>query len=524
MVTPAFQQAGPEAHNRTSALAIRLLSPRTFMTAVGVSAVLMAAAMTPAFARPAPASFADLVEEVAPAVVNISVVQKRAMALEGPHGGEGDRRGLPDFDRSPEFREFFERFFDRDFHGNRPEGRQAQPRMPRQGVGSGFVIDPEGYVVTNNHVIDGADEITVTLRDGTALEAELIGADPRTDLALLKVEAEEPLAFVEFGESEGLRTGDWVVAVGNPFGLGGSVTAGIVSARGRDLPGGALIDFIQIDAPINRGNSGGPTFNSEGEVVGVNTAIYSPNGGSVGIGFAIPSDLASRIVEDLRDDGTVDRGWLGVRIQPVTPDIAEGFGLENAEGALIATVEPESPAAEAGLQAGDVVLEWDGKAVKRVKDLSQLVAQTPADKPAKVRVWREREAQELTVVTGAAPGQQQVSSIERAEPRKSAWKEVDLGETGVTVATVTEDVRKRLELADSASGVVVVDIAPDTPAARSGLRPGDIIRSITLESVKTAVQAVARIEALREAGESVATVKVARGGSESFFALRLTKV
>ncbi|NIA68855.1 DegQ family serine endoprotease [Pelagibius litoralis] len=494
--------------------------PLTLLAAAGLSVALIAGSVAPVAARPAPASFADLVEDVAPAVVNIAVVQRGAEPSQSRRS-EGPPQVQP-FGDDPNLQEFFERFFG---PGGRPDGRQAQPERPRQGAGSGFVIDPEGYVVTNNHVIDGADEITVTLKDGTAYEARLIGADPRTDLAVLKIEADGPLPFVEFGESDGLRPGDWVVAVGNPFGLGGSVTAGIVSARGRDLPGGSLIDFIQIDAPINRGNSGGPTFDSEGAVIGVNTAIYSPNGGSVGIGFAIPSNLASRIVDDLRDDGKVDRGWLGVRIQPVTPDIAEGFGMAGVEGALVAAVEPGSPAAAAGLRAGDVVLEWDGKPVVRVKDLSQLVAQTPVDKPAELRVWRDRGPLALTVVTGAVPTEQQVSGLpapQSGEAQKPG--KTELGETGVTVAALDDEAREALGLNGADSGVVIVDIAPGSHAARSGLRPGDLIRSITLEPVKTPDEAVARIAALEEAGESVATIKAVRQGTESFFALRLTKI
>ena len=495
---------------------------RTVLAAVGLSVVLTAGLLAPAAARPAPESFADLVEDVAPAVVNISVVHQSAAVRQGARPDRGP--GEPPFRGDPDFREFFERFFDREFPGARPgerPGERFQPR-PGRGAGSGFVIDPDGYVVTNNHVIDGAEEITVTLRNGRAYEASLVGADARTDLALLKVEAEEPLPSVAFGESEGLRPGDWVVAVGNPFGLGGSVTAGIVSARGRDLPGGTLIDFIQIDAPINRGNSGGPAFNTEGEVIGVNTAIYSPNGGSVGIGFAIPSDLASRIVDDLRDDGKVERGWLGVRIQGVTPDMAEGLGLQEPKGALVSSVEPGSPAAAAGLEAGDVVLEWDGSAVSRVKDLSRLVARTAIDKPVTTLIWRDREERSLSVVTGAFPAEEQVSAVAapHGEEQRPAER-MELGETGVTVADLDDGIRGDLGLAESASGVVVVEIEPGSAAARSGLRPGDVIRSITFQPVGTAGEAAARVAELAGSGETVVTVKAARGGSESFFALRL---
>ncbi len=461
-----------------------------------------------AVARPAPESFADLTEKVAPAVVNVSIVKSGGpmVRFEGP-GGE---QRLP-FGEDHPLRDFFERFLGPD-GPELPGGPQEQ-----RGLGSGFVIDPDGYVVTNRHVIAGADEITVTFNDGRSLAADLVGQDEKTDLALLKVEAEEALPSVAFGDSEAVRPGDWVIAVGNPFGLGGSVTAGIVSARGRDLPGGSIIDFLQIDAPINKGNSGGPTFDMDGKVIGVNTAIYSPNGGSVGIGFAIPSEVASKVVAELREHGKVDRGWLGVRIQAVTPEFAEGFRLDEAKGALISSVTPESPAAEAGLETGDVILSWDGKAVEDLKDLPRLVAFTEVGKTVEVEIWRDGERETLEVVTGRAPGARKLAALGGANDSD----EVLLSGTGLTVATLTAESRARFGVDEDVEGVVILSVERDSLAAREGLRRGDIIRSLASEAVETAADAKREIEQIKAEGLEVVTLLVSRDGVETFFALRL---
>ena len=467
------------------------------------------AATNPAAARPAPQSFADLTEEVAPAVVNVSVVKKTSdlLRFEGQGG-----QGLP-FDQDHPFREFFERFFG-------PQG-PAQPGTQREsrGAGSGFIIDSDGYIVTNHHVVEGADEISVTLHDGRSFEAVLVGQDDKTDLALLKVEADEALPSVAFGDSEAVRPGDWVIAVGNPFGLGGSVTAGIVSARGRDLPGGSIIDFLQIDAPINKGNSGGPTFDMDGQVIGVNTAIYSPNGGSVGIGFAIPSEVASEVIAELREKGKVDRGWLGVRIQAITPEFAEGFRLEKAEGALISSVTPDSPAAEAGLRSGDVILSWDGKAVEDLKDLPRLVAFTPVGKTVAVEIWRDGARETLQVVTGRAPGERELAATGGARPDDSDT--LRLPGTGLTVATLTAERRDRFGIAEEIEGVVILRVERGSLAAREGLRRGDVIRSLASASVETAAEAKREIEEIKAEGLDVVTLLVSRDGVETFFALRL---
>ncbi len=486
----------------------KLMRAVTGKIAVAGLLVVALAGVQTAQARPAPESFADLTATVAPAVVNVSIVKTGgpAVRFEGPEGED-----LLPFDEDHPLRDFFERFLGPDA----PE----LPFGPREqrGLGSGFIVDPEGYVVTNRHVIAGADEITVTLHDGRSLTADLVGQDEKTDLALLKVEADEALPSVAFGDSEAVRPGDWVIAVGNPFGLGGSVTAGIVSARGRDLPGGSIIDFLQIDAPINKGNSGGPTFDMSGKVIGVNTAIYSPNGGSVGIGFAIPSELASEVIAELREKGKVDRGWLGVRIQAVTPEFAEGFRLEEAKGALVSSVTPDSPAAEAGLETGDVILSWDGKAVEDLKDLPRLVAFTPVGKAVEVEIWRDGARETLKVVTGRAPETQELAAIRGAEDNN----EVGLPGTGLTVATLTAARRDRFGIAEEVEGVVILRVERGSLAAREGLRRGDVIRSLASEAVETAADAKREIEEIKAEGLEVVTLLVSRDGVETFFALRL---
>ena len=332
-------------------------------------------------------SFAPLVKATQPAVVTVRTSGRVAQA------------NTQQID--PQMREFMERFFGRHFpglpHGQGPGGRQAQ------GLGSGFIVDARGMIVTNDHVIDGAEEITVVMQDGTEYDATLIGTDPKTDLAVLRIEAGQSLPTVPWGNSDKVEVGDWAIAIGNPFGLGGSVTAGIVSARGRDISSGPYDDFFQIDAPINRGNSGGPLFDQQGHVIGVNTAIFSPSGGNVGIGFAIPANQARDVVEDLIDDGSVDRGWLGVSIQPVTEEIADAIGLEAAKGALIAEIVGDGPAEDGGLRRGDVILSFGASEIETVRDLTRTVAETDPGTRTKVRVFRRGEEKTLTIKTGRFP-------------------------------------------------------------------------------------------------------------------------
>lgn len=339
-----------------------------------------------AVAPPGAVSFADVVERVSPAVVNIAVTRSSRPTAEW-------RERVPGGD---EFERFFRRFFDG------PDAIPGGPRFPRRmrGAGSGFVVDSAGYIATNQHVIEGAEEIVVTLQSGEQLEAEVIGQDERTDLALIRIDAPDGLTALEFGDSDRARVGEWVLAIGNPFGLGGTATAGIISARGRDIRSGPYDDFLQIDAPTNSGNSGGPVFNTAGEVIGVNTAIYSPNGGSIGIGFAIPANQAGEILDELREQGFIERGWLGVRIRNVDRELAESLGLDAARGALIAMVEDGSPAEEAGLLDGDVVMEFDGEPVDSSRTLSRLVGSSDSEDEVSIRVWRDGDSLEFTVQLG----------------------------------------------------------------------------------------------------------------------------
>jgi serine protease Do len=459
-----------------------------------------------------PESFADLAEKVSPSVVGIVVDRQfRGVALDGDPQQDPFAPGSP-------YREFFERFFGEDFpgFGDRDRGNGPRPHQQR-GLGSGFIISDDGFVVTNNHVIEDADTITVVLDDGEELEAELIGNDQRTDLALLKVETEEQLPPVTFGDSEVVRVGDWVMAVGNPFGFGGTVTVGVVSARGRDLSGGSMVDFLQIDAPINRGNSGGPTFNLAGEVIGINTAIFSPNGGNIGIGFAIPSNTAERIIEDLKDDGKVQRGWLGVHIQPVDEAIAEGFGLNEPRGALVAQVQPDSPAAAAGLKAGDVVLEWDGRPIERFKDLSRFVADTPAGTEVEAVLWRDNEETNVMVETGLLDEERVTART--SEPKKRADRSLD--ELGLRLTELDEERRERLGLAEETKGVLVTRVEPGSPAAEAGLRRGDVIASVSLEEVDSAEDFEEALREASEEGKERVPLLIIRRGRESFLTLEV---
>lgn len=454
-------------------------------------------AVTPA---PGATSFADIVEAVSPAVVNISVT-KVARSL--PTSGLGPRRpNLPN--QQLPFDEFFERFFG-----------VPQPGVPRErrseGQGSGFAIDADGHVVTNNHVVDSAEKIVVTTKDGRKLDATLVGTDAKTDLALIKVDASAKLPYVEFGDSDTARVGDWVLAIGNPFGLGGTATAGIVSARGRDIQAGPYDDFIQIDASINFGNSGGPVFDVNGKVVGVNTLIISPNGGNVGIGLAIPANQAKSVIADIKENGSVQRGWLGVQIQDLDDELAASLGLPNADGALVAEVVPDGPAQKAGLRSGDVVTRFDGRAVDSVRTLSRSVADADPSETVKVTVWRDGRPQELNVKLGEAERGEQVAALRPADSSAS-------GQLGLTLQTLSDDQKAELGLPGDTEGALVVSVQPGSPAAEKGIRPGDLITRVNQKDVDSADAAVA---ALREARDkdSRALLLVKRGDSQRFVAL-----
>jgi serine protease Do len=420
-------------------------------------------------------SLHPLVQRVLPAVVNISSELTEQSQTEQP-GDEGDQGET----NSP-FDQFLRRFFEN--HG--------LPQFHQQvmALGSGFIIDPSGYVVTNNHVVENAHKITVILPDNSRQPAKVIGRDPKTDLALLKIDAGHKLPFVRWGDSSTVEVGDWVVAVGNPFGLGGTVTAGIVSALGRDINEGPYDNFIQLDAPINRGNSGGPTFNLQGQVIGINTAIYSPSGGSVGIGFAIPSNTAEEVIEQLKTRGFVTRGWLGVAIQTVTPTIARTLGIDPAHphGALVASVNPGSPAAKAGIKQGDVILDAGGRPVKTVHDLPLIVADTPPGRKLDLTVRRGGKRVTLVATVGEMPKNPQVAMEEGPQTASGL---------GLDLSSITPQLRRRFGIPTSVEGVVVTDVADGSPAGALGIQPGDVIQSIDQRPARTPQQAAA---ALKEA-------------------------
>jgi len=444
--------------------------------------------------------YADLVEKVSPAVVFISSTHK-ATAPKVEMRGPGQRP----FQFSPDspFEEFFKRF----------QEQRPEQRRPTTALGSGFLIDPSGYIVTNNHVIDGANKVRVKLQDGRAFTAKIIGTDAKTDLALLKIKAAKPLPYVEFGDSARLRVGNVVLAVGNPFGLGGTVTAGIVSARNRDINAGPYDDFIQTDAAVNQGNSGGPLFDTDGKVVGVNTAIYSPNGGSVGIGFAIPANLVKNVVAQLKDHGNVDRGWLGVKIQAVSPEIAQAIGLDSATGAMVSEVTPGSPAAKAGLRQGDVVLGYNGKAVKMMRDLPGLVAATRAGETATIDLWRGGRRTSMPVTIGQLKPELAASANTGPAIPGSAAS----GFLGADLAALDDTSRAQLKLPEDMKGVVIARIEPEGRAAAAGLRPGDVIEKVG--SIPVASPADVD-EAFAKTRENAVLLLVNRGGETLFVGVK----
>ena len=447
---------------------------------------------------PADQGYADLVAAVAPAVVNVSVDR----VADEEEGG-----GLPRGMNDPEMRRFFERFF-----GEMPDMPQPQERQRMHGEGSGFIIDPNGLVVTNAHVAGGADKIEVTLQDGTKLPATLKGVDEKTDLALLQIKAGKPLPFVEFGDSSKVRVGDQVLAIGNPFGLGGTVTAGIVSATGREIGQGPYEDFLQVDAPINRGNSGGPTFNLHGQVVGVNTAIFSPSGGSIGIGFAISSNLARQIVADLEDDGRVERGWLGVNIQQIDPDIASSLGLARPEGALVAKVEPSSPAANAGIKNRDVIVEYDGKKISTLRDLTRAVADTSAGRKVDVVVWRNGKQETLAATIQEQQNDEQVASAE--EPAADNQPKL-----GLALAPLSDEMRQRLGMDEGQEGVLVQRVMPNSPAESKGVRPGDVILEVAGRSVTSPQQVIDAVKSAHGNGAKSVLLLLQRNGQPTYEAI-----
>jgi serine protease Do len=465
----------------------------------------------PAHAR-GPDNIADVAEKVINAVVNVSTsqsVENRNSATPAPSLPPG----------SP-----FEEFFDEFFKNRRGPQGDNRPNTPRRqnSLGSGFIIDPSGIVVTNNHVISEADEVTVILNDGTRLKAEILGRDTKVDLALLRVKPEKPLTAVQFGDSDKLRLGEWVVAIGNPFSLGGTVTAGIVSARNRDINSGPYDNYIQTDAAINRGNSGGPLFNLDGEVIGVNTAIISPSGGSIGIGFAVPSKTAVAVIDQLRQFGETRRGWLGVRIQQVTDDIADSLNIKPARGALVAGIDEKGPAKPAGIEAGDVIIKFDGKEIKEMKDLPRIVADTPVGKEVDVVIVRKGKEESHTVKLGRLEDGEKQAALtpnkDAAPPEKSVVQKT----LGLNLANMTDDLRKRYRIKDGVKGVVITGVEPQSPAADKRLNVGDVVVEVSQEAVADTDALQKRVDQLKKEGRKSALLLIANADGElRFVALSL---
>ena len=467
-------------------------------------------------------SFAPLVKKVLPAVVNISVTQKSGADQMSEEQEQFQGSPFHSFPNSP-FDEMLRRFFDQQNPGG-GEGH-AFPQMPegqaqRIALGSGFIVAPSGYVVTNNHVVGDAGKVEVILQDKTKYSAKIVGRDPKTDLAVLKIDAGHPLPYVTFGDSSAAQVGDWVMAVGNPFGLGGTVTTGIISARGRDINEGPYDDFLQIDAPINRGNSGGPTFNLEGQVIGINTAIYSPNGGSVGIGFAVPSNVAKNIVAQLEEHGKITRGWLGVQIQEVTPAIAASLGLHNEHGALVAVVNPDGPAAKAGLKQGDVVLAFNGAAVDQLHDLPRLVATASPGSDATVTVWRDGHRTELQTKLGELPDNTKVASAAGEQPDQQQ-SPPQVAALGMHFAPLTNRLRQELHIAKNVDGVVVTAVDNGSAADNVGLANGDVIVSIDQQPVHTPEDAAAKLKQAAHSSKKTALLLLNRHGVTQYVGMNL---
>ena len=462
---------------------------RSVLAATAAAAIMVFGANAPAVAR-GPEAVADVAEQVIDAVVNISTSQK-------VDARSGTAPKLPP--GSP-FEEFFEEFFK-----NRRGQGDGTPQLPRRvsSLGSGFIIDATGFVVTNNHVITDADEVNIILNDGSKLKAEVVGHDKKTDLALLKVTPEpgKPLKAVRFGDSEKLRLGEWVIAIGNPFSLGGSVSAGIVSARNRDIQSGPYDNYIQTDAAINRGNSGGPLFNLEGEVIGVNTAIISPSGGSIGIGFAVPSKTALAVIEQLQKYGETRRGWLGVRIQQVTDDIAESLSIKPARGALVAGIADDGPAKPAGIEPGDVIVKFDGKDIKEMRDLQRTVADTPVGKDVEVVVIRKGKEELKTVKLGRLEDGEKKELAALQPDAKAEQKSVVKRTLGLDLANLDDELRKRFKIKDTVSkGIVITNVDPASSAAEKRVSAGDVIVEVAQEAVGNADELQKRIDKLKADG------------------------
>ena len=460
-------------------------------------------------ARPAPDSFADLAAKLLPSVVNIATSQ----TLKAP-----PRQEMPQLPPGSPLEDLFKNFL----------GPNANAPRHVTSLGSGFIIDPSGFIVTNNHVIENSEQISVTLNDGSTLPAKVVGRDIKTDLALLKVTPKKPLPATHFGDSDKARIGDWVMAIGDPFGIGSTVTAGIVSARNRDINAGPYDDFIQTDAPINRGNSGGPLFDMDGNVMGINSAIFSPSGGSVGIGFAIPANLAKDVVAQLRQFGVAHRGWIGVSIQGVSEDVAEAMHLPGTQGALVANVTPSGPAAKAGLVKGDLVTGFDAKPIVDSKNLSRIVAATPIGKTVNVDVLRSGRKVSFHLAVAKLeegppdkPGKSQSAPVPPGQTKPGVAPPSKLSQLGLTLGALDAPARAKFRLPATVEGVLVSEVTPDSPAADKNFRAGDVILEVQSQKVKCPKDVETQVAADLKAGRKVELMLVSRGGDSTYIGLRL---
>ncbi|HEY4833679.1 MAG TPA: Do family serine endopeptidase [Bradyrhizobium sp.] len=484
------------------------LRPLLAAICLGATSVLVS---PPALAR-GPDGIADVAEKVIDAVVNISTSQ----TVEAKGGAAEGRGAMPQLPPGSPFEEFFDDFFKNRRGGPGGKGSDLQPHKTNS-LGSGFIVDTAGIVVTNNHVIADADEINVIMNDGSKIKAELVGVDKKTDLAVLKFKPPKPLTAVKFGDSDKLRLGEWVIAIGNPFSLGGTVTAGIVSARNRDINSGPYDSYIQTDAAINRGNSGGPLFNLDGEVIGVNTLIISPSGGSIGIGFAVPSKTVAGVVDQLRQFGELRRGWLGVRIQQVTDEIGESLNIKPARGALIAGVEEKGPAKPAGIEPGDVVVKFDGKDIKEPKDLSRVVADTAVGKEVDVVIIRKGQEETRKVTLGRLEDTDKPVQTAAKSKDEPAEKPVTQKALGLDLATLSKDLRTRYKIKDSVKGVIITNVDGTSDAADKRLSPGEVIVEVAQEAVSNAADVKKRVDQLKKDGKKSVLLLVSNADGELRF-------
>jgi serine protease Do len=512
-----FPDKGLSMTASPQAFSFRLAVRGTAVLALGAMFALLPASPTLFAQQRGPASVADVAEKVLDAVVNISTSQSvggQAVQPPQPQRPNPPRGQQPDGPGGSPFDDFFEEFFKR-----RGEDNSNRPRRVSS-LGSGFVIDPDGVIVTNNHVIEGADEVFANFNDGSKLKAEIVGRDPKTDIAVLRVKPDKPLRSVAFGDSDRIRVGDWVMAIGNPFGLGGSLSVGVVSARNRDINAGPYDNFIQTDAAINRGNSGGPLFNMEGQVIGVNTAIISPTGGSIGIGFSIPAKTAVAVIGQLREFGETRRGWIGVRIQAVDGQIAETLKIGRPRGALVAGVTEKGPAEKAGMKTGDVIIRFDGQEVVEMRDLPRAVAATAVNKEVDLVVLRDGKEVTLKITLGrledSEKAEQAAVKTEKpgqAAPGPSATKRL----LGLELAPITDELRKRFKVGNTVKGVMIVSIEANSPLADQRVAPGDVIVEVTGQAIASPGDLQKRLDALKKDGRKSALLLVTNGAGEQRF-------